>query len=597
MRQLLKYELLAAVLLNIFAQNLLHAEMRETEAVQQMILAREKQFTRAKHGLTILYDEYLAYKEESKFFAKIAKFEPKTPLYRIEGDMVVIDAVAVNDAPILKEHLELLGMKQAVIYGNMVSGLMPIEAVKNMDALENLRFARPSYAITRAGKVDGQGDIAMKSDLARNTYGIDGRGITIGVLSDSFNCLDGAVDDVRNDDLPFEITVLEEESGCSSGSDEGRAMMQIIHDVAPGAGLAFHSAFNGMADFAAGIIKLKTDAGAHVIVDDVQYFAEPMFQDGIIAQAVDIVKDLGAVYFSSAGNSGRNAYESLFRRSGKAPVFFGEPHDFDPGADADTFQGITIPPGTEVYIVLQWDSPFYSVSPPGSQNDIDIFLTNEPPTTVLAYGIDNNIGGDPVETLYYNNPIGSGNTDFNIVIENIKGPAPRLIKYVLFNFEGTMSEYATKSGTIYGHANAAGGLAVGASAYFETPEFGVDPALLEYYSSAGHTVVLFDENGTFSTPEVRKKPEIVAIDGVNTTFFGTDWEEDGFPNFFGTSAAAPHAAAVAALMLEANPLLSPDDIYSILKDTALDMEEPGFDYDSGYGLIQADLAVEEALSR
>lgn len=199
--------------------------------------------------------------------------------------------------------------------------------------------------------------------------------------------------------------------------------------------------------------------------------------------------------------------------------------------------------------------------------------------------------------MYYNNPIGSGNTDFNIVIENIKGPAPRLIKYVLFNFEGTLNEYATKNGTIYGHANAAGGLAVGASAYFETPEFGVDPAILEYYSSAGHTVVLFDENGTFSTPQVRKKPEIVAIDGINTTFFGTDWEEDGFPNFFGTSAAAPHAAAVAALMLEINPLLSPDDIYSILKDTALDMEESGFDYDSGYGLIQADLAVEEASSR
>lgn len=72
-------------------------------------------------------------------------------------------------------------------------------------------------------------------------------------------------------------------------------------------------------------------------------------------------------------------------------MFFGEPHDFDPGADADTFQGITIPPGTEVYLVLQWDSPFYSVSPPGSQNDIDIFLTNDPPTTVLAYGIDNNV--------------------------------------------------------------------------------------------------------------------------------------------------------------------------------------------------------------
>jgi len=473
---------------------------------------------------------------------------------------------------------------------------MPIEAIKKMDDLESLQCARPSYAITSAGKVDSQGDIAMKSDLARSTYSIDGTGVTIGVLSDSFNCLNGAVNDVENDDLPQDITVLEEEFWCSSGSDEGRAMMQIVHDIAPGASLAFHTAFNGMADFAIGIIELQEEAGATVIVDDVQYFAEPMFQDGMIARAVDFVKEGGAAYFSSAGNSGRDSYEDLFRPSGEAPVFFGEPHDFDSGADTDTFQSITIPEGTEIYIVLQWDSPFYSVSPPGSRNDVDIFLTNDPATTVVAYSIDNNIGSDPVEILYYYNPMGSRNTHFNIVIENVQGTPPKLIKYVLFDFEGTINEYDTESGTIYGHANAAGALAVGAAAYYETPEFGVDPAQLEYYSSAGPMVVLFNEEGGFSGPEVREKPEIVSIDGANTTFFGTDVEPDGFPNFFGTSAAAPHAAAVAALMIEANPLLSPDDIYSILKDTALDMEESGFDYDSGYGLIQADLAVEEALS-
>ncbi|MCF6149768.1 MAG: S8 family serine peptidase [Candidatus Kuenenia sp.] len=592
MKHLFKHFIFAVVLLNIITMNILYAEMSKTEAVQKMILAREKQFARAKHGLTVLYDEYLAYLR-----VKTGKFKPKTPLYRIKDDTVVIDAVAVNDSDILKEQLESLGMKQAVIYGNVVSGLLPIEAIKDMDALKSLQFARPSYAITSSGRVDSQGDIAMKSDLARSRYGIDGTGNTIGVLSDSFNCLGGAVNDVRNDDLHDEITILEEEFGCFSGSDEGRAMMQIIHDIAPGASLAFHTAYNGMADFAIGIIELKTEAGANIIVDDVQYFAEPMFQDGIIAQAVDIVKDLGAAYFSAAGNSGRDAYESLFQPSGEASVFFGEPHDFDPGVDTDTFQSVTIPEGTEVYIVLQWDSPFYSVSPPGSRNDVDIFLTNDPATTVLAYGIDNNIGSDPVETLYYYNPIGSGNTNFNIVIENTRGPAPKLIKYVLFNFEGTINEYDTESGTLYGHANAAGALAVGAAAYYETPEFGVDPAQLEYYSSAGPTVVIFDENGAFSAPKARKKPEIVSIDGVNTTFFGTDTETDGFPNFFGTSAAAPHAAAVAALMLEANPLLSPDDIYSILKDTALDMEDSGFDYDSGYGLIQADRAVEEALLR
>jgi hypothetical protein len=44
-------------------------------------------------------------------------------------------------------------------------------------------------------------------------------------------------------------------------------------------------------------------------------------------------------------------------------------------------------------------------------------------------------------------------------------------------------------------------------------------------------------------------------------------------------------------MLDAAPDTSPSEIYRILETTALDMESPGFDFDSGFGLIQADRAV------
>ena len=81
-------------------------------------------------------------------------------------------------------------------------------------------------------------------------------------------------------------------------------MSQLVHDVAPGAGIAFHTAFNSEFDFAEGIIELA-DAGADVIVDDVRYFAEPFFMDGMIAQAVDIVSARGVPYYSSAGNQAR----------------------------------------------------------------------------------------------------------------------------------------------------------------------------------------------------------------------------------------------------------------------------------------------------
>ena len=143
------------------------------------------------------------------------------------------------------------------------------------------------------------------------------------------------------------------------------------------------------------------------------------------------------------------------------------------------------------------------------------------------------------------------------MITNFAGANPGLMKYVMFGFGGTIQEFATNSGTIYGHTNAAGAEAVGAAAYFQTPAFGVSPPILESFSSSGATPILFDLGGNrLATPDSRsQKPEIVAPDCVDTTLFfgGEDSMPDGFPNFFGTSAAAPHAAAMAALLLQARP--------------------------------------------
>ena len=163
---------------------------------------------------------------------------------------------------------------------------------------------------------------------------------------------------------------------------------------------------------------------------------------------------------------------------------------------------------------------------------------------------------------------------------------------LLFNFNGTIQEVPAYQSTIYGHINAATAEAVGAAAYFNTPAFGVSPAVLDSISSSGGTPILFDSAGNrLANAEIGSKPEIVAPDGGDTTFFGTDTNGNGFPNFFGTSAAAPHAAGVAALLLQAKPGSTPLQIYAALENTAIDMGASGFDYDSGFGLIQADTAL------
>lgn len=557
--------------------------------------------TKVNPALLAIYSEHQAHLRQTVGQGQRAPaFKSRNPLARTGDGYVVIDAAAAGDPQAMAADLEQLGLKDTAVFGRMVSGRLPISAIPALKILPSLKFARPAYAITHSGSVDSQGDVAMRSDLARTLFGVDGTGVTVGTLSDSFDCLGGAAAGEASGDLPAGITVLAE-GLCQFGTDEGRGMMELIHDIAPGAAQSFHTASLGEAGFAQGIVDLAS-AGAHVINDDLLLLTEPMFQDGIIAQAVNQVKAMGVAYFSAAGNQARQSYESAFRPSGQVvDVGFGpeEFHDFDPDPmTTDVCQQITIPEGGVLIVGFQWDQPFFSVSgAPGSASDIDIALADAECTTALAFGIDFNVGADPIEVFFAFNP--GPDTTFNLMIGNFEGPNPGLMKTVLFG-SGTIDEFDTASGTSFGHNSALGGLGVGAAFYQQTPEFGASPPVIEPFSSAGGTPILFDTAGNrLPSPELREQPDITAPDGTNTTFLGSsDDEGDGFPNFFGTSAAAPHAAGVAALMKQLDPSLTPDAIYAALKATAIDMDDPatpgfetGFDFGTGHGLIQADAAL------
>jgi hypothetical protein len=530
-------------------------------------------------------------------------FTPGDGLIRVVNERVVIDAVADGDVFALQAALTSLGMQNVAVFGRVVSGELPIVAIPALDGIRTLRFVQPSVSILNVGAVTSQGDQAMRSNVARNTLGVTGAGVTVGVLSDSLNCKGGLSADITSGDLPPTVLVIQEEPGCSSGTDEGRAMLQIVHDVAPGASLAFATVSTGVAGFANNILALRAN-GAKVIVDDVIYPGEPMFQDGIIAQAVNTVVSEGAAYFSAAGNYARQSYESIFRAGTLFPfVFFpsaqgaptfsgGIAHNFAPSGVADHFQSITIPTGNTLIITLQWDSSFFSASGVGSPNDVDIYLLNSAAVVVAGKALGN-VGNDAVEVFSYRN---FGLTaDFHVMIVNYSGPLPGYIKYIQLGSPAiTINEFDTQSSTLFGHANAFSAEAVGAAPWFSTPAFGVTPPALESFSSRGGTPILFDTAGNrLPSPVIRAKPEITAPDGGNTTFFGADIPQDPDirPNFFGTSAAAPHAAGVAALLLEQQPSLSPFSIYAALERTAIDIGPPGFDFDSGVGLIDAFAAL------
>lgn len=522
--------------------------------------------------------------------SQVASFTPDANsnaslfLFAANGDVSV--RITANDVAALLPLLSSRGFHTtaALPDHHVIDGTI---SAANLSSLADLTSSGlfgvlPIYRpITAIGNFTSEADYVQETERVRNALpqGYDGSGITIGVLSDSFNDLNGFTDDVLSGDLPSGVTVLEDLNG--SGSDEGRAMLQLVYDLAPGANLMFATAFLGESSFAANIRALAT-AGADVIVDDVIYFAEPMYQDGIVAQAVDEVKANGVAYFSSAGNQADQSWEAVNPNvvdSGSST--FGNVIDFDPsGSNVDFRQRMTIPVGQQVRLAMQWDDPYYTSS--GVDTDLDIRLVVAGTNTVVASSLLDSIANrTPFEFLNFFNS-GVNGTQYEVIISVFAGPNPGRVKYVNFGNDVT-TEFDTNSSTVYGHAAAAGAMAIAAVPYF-------DQTTPEDFTSIGTTTILFSPGGSrLSSPEIRQTPDVAGIDGTNTTFFGQFIPDgDGLDNnFFGTSAAAPHVAAIAALVLQANPSFSPDQIYTRLQDTAIDLGPTGVDNVTGYGLVNA----------
>lgn len=604
-RLLLSYAIALCLVISGFAVKAQQPSVRKIPFSQQALSRQAKPVSKVSNDLLGLKKEFESYVSKRGNARTSAAFEPLKPLNKmapVQNGYVTVDAVADGNTQSLLSDLKAAGMINAVAFGRIVSGRIPIGQLDKMADMASLRFVRAAYSTANIGEATSQGDVAQRSDIARSKYKVEGRDVKIGFISDSYNALEGAEAGVLSGDLPGEenpngyttpVQILED-LYPGEGTDEGRAMAEIIHDVAPAATLAFHTALGGQANFAQGIIDLK-DAGCDLIVDDIIYLAEPFFQDGIISQAVDFVSNEGVGYFCSAGNYARNSYESEYTPSDKTYIF-GQAHSFAPG---DELQDITIARGNTVRIVFQWSDPFYSVSgASGAKSDLDIYLMDNAGLNVLASSYESNIGGDPVEIIEYRN-LGF-ETTFKVLIEKYSGPNPAKIKYIVFG--GEIAEHATNSATIFGHHNAENALSVGAAFWFFTPEYAADPPVIQQYSSVGGTPTLFDASGN-PVNIVRPRPVFTAPDGGNTTFFGQlisfAGDFDQYPNFFGTSAAAPHATAVAALMMEAgNYSLSKAQIVQAMQSTSIDMDDAllpdfqtGFDYQTGSGLIQADAAV------
>lgn len=482
----------------------------------------------------------------------------------------------------------------------------------------SLRAFTPG-AETNTGSVTSEGDATHRANQARATFGATGAGIKVGVLSDSIDDSSGSYAKALASGDVSPVTVLSGQAGTGAG--EGLAMLEIVHDLAPDARLYFATAFSGPASFAQNIRDLRA-AGCDIIIDDVGYFNESPFQDDLISQAVIDVTANGALYFASASNSGSvdaktsGTWEGDFADGGAAvgPIagsntkiyrlhLFTGKDQLSGNMLAQTYTAFpsTTPTGGSRRGEIFWSDPLAA-----STNDYDLFYLSADGATVLASSTNTQNGTqDPYETFAVPVPPISdttGYTNKRFVIVKAAAAANRFLHF------DTGRGYITiaTAGVTRGHSAvpAAFSLAATPAAGPANPGKGriaANPGpypgafsssnTTEGFSSDGPRHVFYNVDGTPITPgdlsstggAIRLKPDATAADGVSTTLPSAS----GLNPFYGTSASAPHAGAIAALLESYNPTLSVGQYRTALIGTAIDIDAAGYDRDSGYGIIDA----------
>jgi len=563
---------------------------------------------------------------------------PLFPRIKFNGSYVGIDARGTGDFASFEQSLQTLGMYVGATDPalGIAEGYFPLANLPKLASAAQTIAATPIYSAVafQQGIANNEADAVLNGPAVRSTFGVDGTGQKVGVLSTSASdYLGGLADSVKTGDLPPNVQIIQDYPAGGPPvfrSDEGRAMLEQIHDIAPGAGLGFATAFIGEVSFANNIKALGT-AGYGTIVDDAGYFLDPFYQDGVIQQAVNTVVSQGATYLSSAGNQSDSGYESTFRGvSATVPALgAGRYMNFDPsGATQATSIGVNV--YASGAIVMQFDQPFYTPTGVVSNVELDVLDANG---TLVAQANTNTIAAQQPVQITGTLPAGL----YQVVVKVDAGPDPGHVVFYATGDAGFSVDHKFGSAgqtfypSTHGHNAGAQTISVGATPFWGSPPFS-NPANIfsEPFSSTGPVINEFSPTGVPITPTVLLKPDVSAPDGVNTTFFSntngvpdiidtsrpistanppypgnppttfttpptaTNQSQANLPAFFGTSAAAPDLAAVAALVKQANPTITRDAILADFIGSAVPLNFAAkgvWNPQGGFGLVNSVSAI------
>ena len=581
---------------------------------------------------------YTAYVESG---GQTSQLQKEFPAIEFQNGMVGLQLKSLGgDFSQFVSTLQDAGMQVTTTssYYGLVEGYAPVNALPTIAELPQTQSGQaniyPIYYSEYQGVAYNEAETSLFADTARTEFGVDGTGVTMGVISDSVSQYNGGLSEsYGTGDLSSSNPVNVLGDGPAGSTDEGRAMLENIHDVAPGASLAFDASGESDLSMSQSVTALATTAKANIIADDVGFADDPMFQQGVISQAITQVTTADNVaYFAAAGNEGPNAgYLSAFRATtGSIPnVGSGTFMNFDASGGTNIFLPVTTSIDN-AEIIFQYDQPFETQEPAGSPgtvtSDVDIYVINNATGAVVFTAAQNNDNVAIQEPwqfvtipsrrqLHHRRPgrlrpESRPNRDRRQQRHQCRPLDQPDIRQRRRNVLSQLVRALDQSRYDRHRRHAV----VGARALprADPPRQRTVQLVRDRRSS------YFNPDGTaMTTPQITQNPTVTAPDGGNTSFFTPgftlDTSNPPFPGepasstnldpanqqalnvFFGTSSASPNAAAVAALMLQEVPSLTPAEIRQGLEESATPMngQTPGtwVPAQSGYGLVNAINAI------
>ncbi|MEI8134396.1 MAG: S8 family serine peptidase [bacterium] len=446
--------------------------------------------------------------------------------------------------------------------------LSQISEVAGWAGIKQIRLVTNPFK--NEGPILSEGVPRLKSDFVSSIWPLaTGEGVKVGVMSNDCGSSENMISSRQaNHELPMNLEILRDNLDVgvvpATRTHEGLAMMEIVHDVAPRASLAFTTAGATVTEFCRNMRELATPPhNCKVIVDDYTFFDEPFFEDGPISGVISDLTGNNVVCVTSAGNWGQDVCSFTYNPISLSLSLNGSLINVNAQNfyNGDAVNTIHLPPGATLSAVLQWDDPFYAPT-----HDYDIYVVDQQRNVILPETSTNDpFSGTAMEFIEYQN-VSSSEMDVGIVVVGASAsPNAQNLKLVArCSFRYNHLAYTQRAGSVLGHAASAYAITCGSIGAQTATYSEVDPL-----SSCGPVTPIFSRvsnpfvGASTSIPQTRHKPDLCSFDGISTSV-------PTFSIFYGTSASAPHVAGVAALLLSQFPATDPITIAGIFKRGSID---------------------------